>query len=386
MQYKWIILFYILIVIFLYVKRKSIVTQAKIIFLYRTRFGLRFIEKYGQKYKQWIRLIGYVGIGAAYIGIIFIAYVMLKSLYDLFFIPEAPAGVSLVLPGVNVPGIGVLSFWYWLIAIFIIAIVHEFGHGLVAKAHDIHVKSTGLVFIGPIIGAFVEPDEKDLAKRQDTTQYSTFAAGPFANVLLALLAVVLLSLVLFPAQTKITEPAGFTFEEYVNDASPAKTAGLMPETVITGINNKMVADYQSFGRLFQRLDPNTEVIIQTKEKDFRITTATHPDDPEQPFLGISKIRNERQLKQEYQTWAVKKLYAALLWFIDLFRWLFLLSLGIGLFNLLPLPIVDGGRIMQTTLHNLSGKERGERLFRRISFFFVLLLLFNLIFPYFRSLF
>jgi len=55
---------------------------------------------------------------------VFIIVILVKNVYDLIITPAATPGVSVVLPGVNVPGIGVLPFWYWLIAIFIIAIVH----------------------------------------------------------------------------------------------------------------------------------------------------------------------------------------------------------------------------------------------------------------------
>jgi len=51
-----------------------------------------------------------------------------------------------------------------------------------------------------------------------------------------------------------------------------------------------------------------------------------------------------------------------------------------LFNLLPLPIVDGGRMAQVFLHNLRGKEKGERQYRKVSLFFLLLLLLNLFVP------
>ena len=166
-KYKIIFLFYLAIIVILFIKRKKIETQAKIIILYRMKWGLKWMDKYSKKFREWIILLGYIGVGAGFVGLVFISYILIKNLYDLIVSPTAVSGVSLVLPGINVPGLGVLPFWYWLIAIFIIAIVHEFSHGIVARAHDIKVKNTGIVFFGPIIGAFVEPDEKNLQKRED---------------------------------------------------------------------------------------------------------------------------------------------------------------------------------------------------------------------------
>jgi len=56
-----------------------------------------------------------------------------------------------------------------------------------------------------------------------------------------------------------------------------------------------------------------------------------------------------------------------------------------LFNLLPLPIVDGGRMLQITLHRIKGKEKGERRYKQITMFFLLILVLNLVYPWLRGL-
>ena len=220
LKYKVIILFYLAIIIFLIIKRKKITTQAKVIILYRMKWGLKWMDKYAKKFREWIIILGYIGVGAGYIGLIFISYILIKNLYDLITQPAAVSGVSLVLPGLNVPGLGVLPFWYWLIAIFVIAIVHEFAHGIVARAHNIKVKNTGIVFFGPIIGAFVEPSEKKLQKEKDIKQYSVLAAGSFSNIILALVALLLLNFAFMPLQQTMVEPTGFTFDDYYGETSP----------------------------------------------------------------------------------------------------------------------------------------------------------------------
>ena len=54
-------------------------------------------------------------------------------IWNLVTSPVSQPGVALVLPFTNVPGVGYLSFFHWIIAIFLLAIVHEFAHGIVAK-------------------------------------------------------------------------------------------------------------------------------------------------------------------------------------------------------------------------------------------------------------
>ena len=53
---------------------------------------------------------------------------------------------------------------------------HEFGHGVVARAHGLKIQSSGIFLLGPLFGAFVEPNEKQLKKQNDIVQYSIYSA------------------------------------------------------------------------------------------------------------------------------------------------------------------------------------------------------------------
>lgn len=381
LKYKWVILFYLALIIFLIWKRKRIAVQAKIIVLYRTALGIKFIRKMANKFKEQIILFGYIGVGAAYVGLIFISFVLIYNLFNIITDPGASSGVSLVLPGINIPGIGVLSFWYWLIAIFVIALVHEFGHGVVAKAHGLKIKSTGLVFLGPILGAFVEPDEKKISKSKDIVQYSVYAAGPFINIVMGIVAILLVSLVFAPVQNMFLEPAGFSFTEYYGPGYPAETAGLKPGMIINQLNDKPIDDFMDFYDVSYCSAPGDDFLVGTDQGSFLITSVESPEVSGKSFIGVKNVNNEFVLKEKFKN---SKFYSGLYFVIDwvttFFKWLYLLSLGIGLFNLLPLPIVDGGRIFKLSLEKFYGKFKGGRRFGRFALLFLLLLLANLLVP------
>lgn len=379
-KYKYIVIFYLVVIALLYIKRKKIDVQGKIIFLYRTKWGLKWMDRVSTKYREWILLFGYIGVGAGFVGLLVISYVLVKNLIDLITNPAIPSGVSLVLPGLNVPGLGILPFWYWLGAIFLIALVHEFAHGVVARAHNIEVKNTGIVLFGPIIGAFVEPNEKKMAKEKDIVQYSILAAGAFSNVILAVLAVVLLTFALTPLQQAMVEPSGFTFDAYINDQLPFAQAGITPGTRIIGINSVSTADFQHFSEELATVKPGEKITVKTPGKEYTLAVAAHPDNQRKPYLGIQSIHNEFDLKPEYAGSAWSFAYYVIDSLAGFLRWLFLLSFGIGLFNLLPLPIVDGGRMAQVFLWKLKGPELGERRYRQVGLFFLFILLLNLFFP------
>ena len=382
LQYRWIILFYLALALFLVLRRRRLAVQSKIILLYRTTIGIRLMDRLAGKYREWVKLFGYVGIGIGFVGLVLISALLLIGFAQLFTRPEQPASVSLVLPGVEVPGLGVLPFWHWLIAIFVIAVVHEFGHGIVARAHGIGINWTGLVLIGPIIGAFVEPDEKRLAKERDVVQYSVYAAGAVANIFLGIIAVLLMLLVALPLQQSLVEPVGFAFDGYYGSGYPAERAGLRAGEVITAVNGEGNVGAQRFSEIIGRMRPNETLEVRTAgNATLLMTAASHPDDTQRAFIGIVGIRGEYRAKQERFA-AMNRVLLTLIVFL---RWLFVLSLGIGLFNVLPLPIVDGGRMAQTFLRKAWGEHRGNKAFGTVSFFFLLVLALSLLVPMIRSL-
>ena len=236
-QNKWVILFYLLIILFIIIKRKKFTFQAKFIALYRTQVGLKIIDKIGTKYKNFIKILGYIGIGIGYVGMLVILGFIIKGLFDLIFVPGAPAVIAPVLPGIPIPGSPIfVPFWYGIISLFIVVLIHEFSHGIVAKAHKLPIKNTGIVFFGPLIGAFVEPDEKKLKKQKDVTKYSVFAAGPFSNIITAGIVILLFVLIFNPVANAYVKPLGVSFTELEPDM-PAEQAGLETGVIYNRINN-----------------------------------------------------------------------------------------------------------------------------------------------------
>ena len=194
-NYKFVILFYVIIVAIVFFYKKKFFFQAKFIALYRTKIGIKLMHKVAKWFGPFIRGFGYVFIFIGYAGMLLIVYFLFDGFYKLLFVPGAPAVLSPVIPGVPIPGSPIfVPFWYGITALFTVVLVHEFFHGVVCAAHNIKVKNSGIVFFGPLIGAFVEPDEKQLKKKSWWVQESMFAAGPVSNGFLSLFVMILLVL------------------------------------------------------------------------------------------------------------------------------------------------------------------------------------------------
>ena len=389
------IIFIILLGLVLYLKRDKLDIQ-KVFFpfiyliLYRTKLGLRLMDSWSKKYNYIIKLFGYCSIGFGFVGMIYISLAIFMFVLKLIFFPSvSEPGVSLVLPFTNIPGVGYLSFTHWILALFLLAIVHEFAHGVVARAWKVPVKSSGfavLALLAPIIpAAFVEPDEKHMEKRDDVVKYSVFAAGPIANLVFAFLILLAFPFVgdvsgstTAPYEDQITEPIGFSFETLEGDY-PATLANV-PNGVINGINGNEFDDYTEFYKQMMCVRPDEALTLNTEEGDYLITTGVKEDDPERGFIGIKPVQNERRVKDEYTSMA-----PFYYWLKGFFKWLFLLNFFIGLANLLPLGIVDGGRMLQVALHKtISNKKKAQKIWVWIGFMFLFALVFALVVNYFGN--
>jgi membrane-associated protease RseP (regulator of RpoE activity) len=379
---KWVLLFYGTIILLLILFRKKFDKQG-IVYLYRTKIGLKLMDKISSKYSELVKLFGYIGIGIAYIGLFLISFYLIQNLYQLLFVPKAQAGVSLVIPGVKIPGaaitIPLISGW---IALFIIVLVHEFSHGVIAKAHGLKIKSSGIVFFGPILGAFVEPDEKDVGKRNEAIQYSIFAAGPFSNIVLAGIALVIGIFLLVPAINAISEPNGFSIIQIQKDF-PAEKAGLKPGIVTAEINGIKINDSTKFQEEMKKVKIGDTIIFNQNDTKISVVAGSHPDGFAQGYAGVIVGKTEYSLKQENIFTNI--IYKILMWLVQLFELIFILSMGIGLINLLPLGPVDGGRMIHLTLiKSMKDRKKAIRWWTNISLFFLMILALNILYPLFSG--
>lgn len=372
---KWIILFYLIIILVIYFNRSKFQFQAKFIAMYRAKWGIPLMQRIADKHSEIIKILGYIGIGVGFIGMLVIVGYLVQGIYSVLFVPEAPATFSLVIPGVKIPGSPVfVPFWYGIISLFIVVVIHEFSHGVVAKAHGLKVQNTGVVFFGPLIGAFVEPDEKAVVKKDDVTQLSLFAAGPFSNVLLAAVVALLLAFIVSPIQASMVEFNGVSFGA-IQESFPAAAAGVQAGTVYTKINGKSISTSADFIQELSCANPGDVVLLESANASSSIITAESPSEKGKAYIGVLGVNSEYSLKAQGARNSF--LFGALSVISNLFEWIVILSLGIGLANLLPLGPVDGGRMIQLVFLRTHGKEKGNKHWKNLSilvFFIVVILI------------
>ena len=276
---SFLVVFSICLIIFLYAKRKNLKREG-ILYLYKTKLGIKFIDYIGKKFKRVINVLQYFSIVLGYFLMVGIFLLLISAVYTYIKIPiKTPPLVPLIpyFPRI----FGVQSFFpefyftYFIVAILIVAVVHEFSHGIFAKSKGLKIKSTGFALLWgvskififfynkfkkivesgyaiilsvitillitgmvgsilwylsilgiwytkqigfilallviPLLGAFVEPDEKAMMKKSKKDQMAILSAGVFANLITAVIFVLIALLFLNLAFSQ----AGAVFTSYV---------------------------------------------------------------------------------------------------------------------------------------------------------------------------
>ncbi|MBN1896395.1 MAG: site-2 protease family protein [Candidatus Aenigmarchaeota archaeon] len=209
-----VIIFVILLALLVYKDRKSFQRES-IFLLRRSKRGRGFLTKIGTTCPGGWKVVGFVSVITGFI----VSVLGLKMLFDNL-VAAIQAGASapslaLLLPSPTAEpifGYGYLAvpFWYWIICLALLALVHEGFHGIFTAREKVRIKSLGFGILAVIPLAFVEPDEKALEKKGMWPALRVFSAGSFANFLLAIVSVIIFVGMI----TSIYSASGVNFQTY----------------------------------------------------------------------------------------------------------------------------------------------------------------------------
>ena len=365
------------IIFLLFVKyRNKFEVQNKIFVLYKTKLGIKLMNKLSSKIPRILHYISYLSITIGFIGMIITFLFLIKGVWNMIFIPNAIPVLAPVLPGVSIPGVPTLSFWHWIIAILITAVVHEFFHGVYASLAKVKIKSSGFAFLGPILAAFVEPDEKQLAKKSTHKQLSVLSAGPFSNIVLAFVFFLIGIFIIAPVTSSILELNGIQIVDINKDLPIAQTS-LKSGDQILAIDNETVINQTHFSSIIKSHKPGDILNIQTQDKIIPVELSSNPENKSLPIMGVTISYAKADIKP-----SIKKIFGntplALFWILKLVFWVYAINLGVGLFNLLPLGPVDGGRMFYSaSLFIFKKQEKAKKAYQYATLICLLLIFINL---------
>jgi len=287
---------------------------------------------------------------AGFIMMGFAFWFLISNIFNFFVQPESFSEVTVLIPGVTIQSTSALI--PFLLSIPIVLVVHEGAHGIVATLERIKIKTGGFAVFIALFAGFVEPDEEEFAKAKKISKLRVIGAGATSNIIFSF---IIAGLLIFNPSFALLTPEpirGALYDEplgvpiiSVTEGTGAATAGLLKDDIITAINDVPVIQPQDFSKI--TLVPG-ETAIVTINRDGQIlqipvVTQASPDDPKRGLLGITRAAfpSYQPVVPYYIPWS-PEVFTFLLW-------LWMLSFFIGIFNMLPLPILDGGKFIHSII-------------------------------------
>lgn len=328
---------------------KSVEVRPFYIMWRTTKFNF-LIERAGARLRQFWKILWDLGIAVSIGGSIYITYILSRNLFFLFFRAEEASPVSLLIPGLTLTPTFNTLFFFGL-SIVVILISHEFSHGVAARAEGIRIKSTGFILLAIIPGAFVEPDEGDIKKARRISQARVYAAGSTANILIALIALSLLSngpLLLSPLYN--STPSGVQITEVIS-GSPADGV-LKAWDAIIGINGSPINNVQDLEQVLKDVPPGSVLPFTIVRGGGTVLVEIK--------LGQSPTSNSSYIGIYTYPYYQPK-YGFLppslpFYVLGALSWIYILSLNVGLINMMPVTALDGDKLADLMIDFLFKKK------------------------------
>ena len=306
--------------------------------------------------KRGIRVFADVSVIAGFLMMGFAFWFLLANIANFFVEPTEFAELTVLIPGVTLTSASAIL--YFLLSIPIVLVMHEGAHGIVATLEKIKIKTGGFAIFIALFAGFVEPDEEEFDKAKKISKLRVIGAGATSNVLFAfVLGAILLTNPLFALI--LPEP----FLEWFYDApdgvgiisiiegSGAEKAGLQKNDVITGIDGIPIITPVDFQKADLKPGETVTVTVQRDGQllQLPVEIMPSPDDPDKGLVGI--MRDSAFYKPVYNfiEWDPQ---------VSMFLlWLWMISFFIGIINMLPLPILDGGKFIYTIIEKKASERK-----------------------------
>ena len=329
---------------------------------------------------------------------------------------------------------------YFVLMFGIIVFVHEFGHFIFAKLNKVKVNefSIGMgpaiakwgkgetayfIRLLPIVGyclmegqAEDSNDKNSFNNKTVLQRLSVLLAGPFFNFVLAFL----LSIII--CHYCVLDPASFSM---VQPGSAADEAGLQAGDTIISLNGERIYNFREI-QLFRMVNDPTKPIDIVYERDgkrYNTTLTMKPDENGAYYFGVlSEQRLSSSFVEEllYSFYEVRfniktTIYSVKMLFsggasiddlsgpvgigqmmgdvvdeaqkrggfidvlLNVINFTVLISANLGVMNLLPIPAVDGGRILFCAIEGISGRKIPKNKENIVNFIgFILLMLLTIV--------
>lgn len=234
-----------------------------IILMIRSKKGLKLLEKSVKPRKFW-RFYGEISLWVCVISMSLVGILMILAFVTALLTPpqsDPPSASELVaLPGIN----PVIPLGWGALAFVVALVIHEFGHGLQARAHGMRIRSFGLLQLGPLpLGAFAEPQYEELTSAPDKERMRMFAAGPATNIFASFICLIFLGAL---ASQFVAAETGVHVRGIVQDEG-ADQAGMEPWDRLLAIDGNEILSTDDFYDVMKSYSANDTVVLSVQHSN-----------------------------------------------------------------------------------------------------------------------
>jgi len=375
-----IIAVYSLIFILIYKNRKKFEVMDKIFFVYKNSKIIKYFEKIASVTWLW-KIISTAGILICLYFMIFSVNMFIEGFIYIINSLNPEPTVALLIPGVTKdPLTGeTMPIIDLFLILGIIIIIHESMHGIVGLSEKIKLKSAGIGLLAVIPMAFVEPDEKSYNNAKKISKIRMLIAGSLGNLILAFTVILISGFLLTPIFSSNIVYSNLTIVN-IEEGLPANISGVSNNSYLYSLGDYPISNISDLYFALKEIPANTTVPMNTSNGTFLVTTMESPYYKNMSYLGII-VQNDWDYSKDLNNIQIFGLMI-LQRIIKFFNLLANLSLSIGVINLFPLWITDGGKVLIELIETLIKDKK--RTLIAANYIFMLcfsLLLFNLLAPY-----
>lgn len=239
-----------------------------VILMVRSKRGLKLLDMTVKPRGFW-RFYGEVSLWVCIFSMLMVGLLMIIAFITALVTPPQtppPSASELVaIPGLN----PVIPLGWGALAFIVALVIHEFGHGLQARAHGMRIRAFGLLQLGPLpLGAFAEPQYEELTNAPSKERMRMFAAGPATNIFAAIVCLMFLGGLAgqFVATDDGVHVRGIVQEE------GAYNAGLEPWDTIQSIDGQVVTNVDDFYDIMTVYSANDTIAITVMHQNGQVET------------------------------------------------------------------------------------------------------------------
>lgn len=305
------ILLFILVIAALVWRDRENIEIHSILIIRRTDHGIEILDTIADKAKRFWTWWSTAGIIVGFIVMIGMFLYLLRHTFRILLQPDTIPAVGLVLPTASTQasmttGAFFIPFWYWIVAIATVAVVHEMMHGVIARNEDFDVKSVGWFILGILPGAFVEPEgeemfpeegEEDTDETDDEntggpwdqgnwiSKLRVLGAGSWSNLTIGIL-VLLATFGMTTTDNGVREVRGVYEHDGVEirqvvNGTAAQDAGIPEGLVIDELAGTQVQDIRDFASAADGFSVGEQITIRGTlngtEQTYTATLGQRPD-------------------------------------------------------------------------------------------------------------